>query len=86
MHELTLLADLMKKIDSVVREQQAERATKVTVRLGALAHISAGHFREHFDQSKVGTVAENAELEVITETDETDPNAQEILLDSLEVE
>lgn len=86
MHEFSLLADLMKKIDQVVKEQGAGQAAVITVKLGALSHISANHFREHFDHAKRGTVAANAHLEVITLDDETDEHAQEILLESLEVE
>lgn len=86
MHEHSLLNDLMRKIDQVVREQNATQATQVTVKLGAFSHISPGHFREHFDQAKPGTVAENAELVVYASDDESDPLAQEMILESLEVE
>jgi len=34
----------------------------------------------------VGTVAEGARLKIETNDDETDPHAQDILLDSVEVE
>jgi hydrogenase nickel incorporation protein HypA/HybF len=86
MHEHSLLNDLMRKIERVVQEHNAKRATKVTVKLGAFSHISPGHFREHFDQAKPGTVAASAELEVYASDDETDPLAQEMILESLEVE
>ncbi|MCB1123831.1 MAG: hydrogenase maturation nickel metallochaperone HypA [Verrucomicrobiae bacterium] len=86
MHEHSLLNNLMHKIEQVVHEQHAERATKVTIRLGAFSHISPGHFREHFDQAKPGTVADGAELEVYASDDESDPFAQEMILESLEVE
>ncbi len=85
MHEMSLLSDLMRKIDKVVHEHHAQRATHVTVKLGALSHISPSHFREHFDQAKIGTVAEEADLEVVALTDEQDEHAQEIYLESLEV-
>ena len=84
MHEFSLLADLFRKIETIVSENQAHQATRVTVQLGALAHISPEHLREHFNQAKSGTSAENAELEV-TLTDEHDPQAQDIVLRSLEV-
>ena len=86
MHEFSLLANLMKKINQIAGDNQAERVTQVHVSLGALSHISADHFREHFVHAAKGTVAENAELEITVKTDETDPLAQEILLVSLEVE
>jgi hydrogenase nickel incorporation protein HypA/HybF len=38
----------------------AERVTRIRVRLGALAHFTPEHFREHFEEASGGTVAENA--------------------------
>jgi len=84
-HEFSLMADLLKKIDRLAEEQQAERVVGVRVRLGALSHISAGHFREHFEQGVKGTVAEGARLDVRVSDDARDPNAQDILLESIEV-
>ncbi|MFN0123187.1 MAG: hydrogenase/urease maturation nickel metallochaperone HypA [Blastocatellia bacterium] len=86
MHELSLIADLLRKIEAISREQGSRRVTGVKVRIGALAHISADHFRDHFTHAVHGTVAEGAWLETETLTDIADPHAQEILLDSVEVE
>lgn len=86
MHEMSLIQDLIRKIETIARENRAERIAAVTIRLGALAHISAGHLREHFQQASLGTCAESARLEIKNSTDETAPDAQDILLDSVEVE
>jgi hydrogenase nickel incorporation protein HypA/HybF len=86
MHEMSLLADLMRKIEAVAREQGAERVVSVTVRLGALAHISPGHLREHFVQAARETIADGADFHVIEISDEHHPEAQDIILDSVEVE
>ena len=85
MHEASLMKDLMRKIDAVAREQNARRVLGVSVRLGALSHMSAGHFREHFAVASEGTLAAGAELKIEVLTDTTDPHAQEILLQSVEV-
>ncbi|WP_018937484.1 MULTISPECIES: hydrogenase maturation nickel metallochaperone HypA [unclassified Thioalkalivibrio] len=85
MHEFSLMADLMRKIEQVAAEHDAARVTRVRVWLGALAHITPEHFREHFEDGTRGTVAEGAELEVETSDDETHPEAQQILLRSLDV-
>lgn len=85
MHEWTLINGLMNKIESIAKSEKARSVKKVKVRLGALSHLSAGHFREHFEEASRGTLAEGAVLEVEELTDETDPNAQNIVLDSLEV-
>jgi hydrogenase nickel incorporation protein HypA/HybF len=86
MHESSLLVGLIAKIEAIAREENAARVTNVTVRLGALSNISPGHFREHFEQAVPGTIAEGAALEVIAMEDLSDALAQEILLDSVEVE
>ncbi len=85
MHEFSLLNSLMNKIETIAREQKANKVVVVKVKLGALSHISAGHFSEHFERASQGTVAEDAKLEIAVSDDIKDPNAQEILLDSVEV-
>ena len=57
-----------------------------SVRLGALTDLSADHFREHFETAAVGSLAEGATLEVEVDTDTEDPNAQDILLVSVDAE
>lgn len=86
MHEMSLIHDLMRKIETIAREQNAVKVVGAKVRLGALAHISADHFREHFEEESKGTIAGGARLEVELLTDENDPQAQDIILDSVEVE
>ena len=98
MHEMSLLRDLIRKIDEIASAEGvagaegAESAEgvasvrRVTVRIGALAHISAAHFREHFEQAIVGHSAAGAELVVEVSEDQSDPLAQEIVLLSLEVD
>ena len=85
MHEHSLMADLLRKIEQVAADNNAERVTRVRVWLGALSHITPEHFREHFEDSTRGTLAEGAELEVETSDDDTHPEAQQILLRNLDV-
>lgn len=85
MHEASLMKDLMRKIESVAQDQHAARITSVSVSLGALSHMSADHFREHFAVASEGTMAEGAELKIEVLTDLNDPHAQEILLKSVDV-
>lgn len=86
MHEMSLLRDLMKKIDTIATDNDAQKITCVRVNIGALAHISGDHFREHFEQAARNTLAEGAQLEVVELTDTSDPHAQDIMLDSVDVE
>ena len=85
MHEFSLISDLMKKIESVARQQKAAKIISVKVKLGALSHISGDHFREHFVHAARGTMAADARLDIVELSDQDDPRAQEILLDSVEV-
>jgi hydrogenase nickel incorporation protein HypA/HybF len=86
MHELSLFADLTRKVDDVVRRANGERAAEIVVKLGALSHMSAEHFQEHFDEVSKGTIAEGARLAVEESDDPHDPHAQDMVLQSVEVE
>ncbi len=86
MHEIGLINDLMNQIHRIAREQNARRITRVEVRLGALCHIGAAHFREHFRHCSAGTIVEGAELVLREATRVDDAHAQEILLESIQIE
>jgi hydrogenase nickel incorporation protein HypA/HybF len=85
MHEHSLISDLVRKITSVARLHDGARIVGVTVRLGALSHISASHFREHFVRETVGTLAEDARLTVIESTDIDPQHGQDVMLESVEM-
>jgi hydrogenase nickel incorporation protein HypA/HybF len=76
----------MRKIENVAEEQGARRVTGIKVRLGALSHFSEEHFKEHFEEASVGTVAEGADVKVTLLSDTSDPLAQEVILESVDVE
>jgi len=86
MHEASLIADLLRRIDAVARGEHAKRIIAVSVRLGALSHFSADHFAEHFAHASRGTIAEGARLAVTVSDDMRHRNAQDILIESIEVE
>ncbi len=86
MHELSLMSDLLKKIQEVAHDQGSDKVVGVCVKLGALAHISESHFRGHFKDGTRGTLAEHARLDVELCADIQDEHAQDILLTSVEVE
>jgi hydrogenase nickel incorporation protein HypA/HybF len=85
MHEMGLIRDLLHKIEQIAAEQNARRIAKVDVWLGALAHISPDHFREHFVEGIQGSLAEGADLEIELSGDIHHPQAQDILLKSIDV-
>jgi hydrogenase nickel incorporation protein HypA/HybF len=85
MHEQSLMNNLMNKILSLAEKEKATQVTKVSVKLGALSHMSPEHFIEHFNISAKGTIAENATIDTEEDQDINDPNAQSILLKSIDV-
>jgi len=86
MHEQSLMADLMRKILSVSLANGGCKVAGLKVKLGALAHISPEHFMKHFVEAAKDTVAEGARVDIEVETDTTDPRAQDIWVDSVELE
>lgn len=86
MHEFSLLSGLLRQIQEIAREHQAERILEVHIWLGALADISPDHFREHFDEAVQGSALEGVRLSILQDTDLTNPRAQEILIESIDIE
>lgn len=86
MHEMGLFKDLLRKIESISKEHQDKRIVKLKVKLGALSHLSPDHFLDHFDTFSIGTACEGASVEIIEEKDPDAPHAQEVVLESVEVE
>jgi hydrogenase nickel incorporation protein HypA/HybF len=85
-HEQALMKDLMRKIESEAQAEGGTRVTRIRVRLGALSHFTVDHFREHFEDASRGTLAEGAEVEAELRTDPTEPEAQGVVLESIELE
>lgn len=86
MHEFTLLKGIMEKLAQISEQEGGARVAVVRVTIGALAHISPSHFREHFEHAAKGTVAQGADLEIQENMDKDDPMAQEIVLNSVDIE
>ncbi len=86
MHEHALMADLIGQILKTAAREHARRVTAVSVRLGALSHMTPDHFGEHFEQVAAGTIAEGAILHTVTSDDIGDPHAADVILTDVEVE
>jgi len=78
--------DLMRKLEAEARSEGGRRVTRIRLRLGALSHFTEAHFREHFEHASRGTIAEGAEVEAELRTDPTEPDAQGVVLESIELE
>ena len=85
MHETGLVAVLIRRIEAVAREQDGRQVLRVAVWLGAFSHLSAEHFAEHFRVAAAGTIAAGAALDIEVSADTGHPDAQHLVLRSLEV-
>jgi hydrogenase nickel incorporation protein HypA/HybF len=85
-HEKALMDDLIRKLEAEASLEGAVRVTRIRVRLGALSHFTQAHFREHFEHASRGTVAEGADVEAELGTDPTEPHAQGVVLESVDVQ
>ena len=80
------MTNLMRQIREIAAAEKASRVIGIKVWCGALSHMSRAHFAEHFAPAAVGTLAEGAVLDVTVSDDLTDPRAQDIVLESVDVE
>ena len=85
MHETALVRDFVRRIDQIARAAGASHVIGAKVWLGALSHLSAEHFREHFALEARDTLASTATLKIEVSTDPTDPHAQQVRLESVEL-
>lgn len=86
MHERALMADVMRKVESVAAREGAGRVVRLEVRLGALSHFTPEHFREHFADVSRGTIADGAHVDAVVDDDVGGDHAQDVILESVEVE
>lgn len=86
MHEASLVSNLIEKIISIAADHDVGRISVVHIKLGALSHLSPAHFRDHFRVASQGTVVEHVELDIQVSNDTTAPDAQEIILSSIDVD
>jgi hydrogenase nickel incorporation protein HypA/HybF len=86
MHETALVRDIVRRIDEFARATNARRVTGAKVWLGALSHLSAEHFREHFAMEARDTLAAAAVLEIEVSEDLDDPDAQHVRLASVDLD
>lgn len=85
MHEASLMRDLMAKILTLAEREGADRVTGVSVWLGALSHMSAEHFTEHYRAAAAGTLAAEAALDIAVSDDVADANALHVVLRGIDV-
>jgi hydrogenase nickel incorporation protein HypA/HybF len=84
MHEMSLLQNLMDEILALARRHDAKSVSLIRLKIGAQTRISPDHLREHFTTAARGTVAQDAMLDVVEDTDPT--AGLDIILESVELE
>jgi hydrogenase nickel incorporation protein HypA/HybF len=86
MHESGMIRDLVRRAEDAARDAGAKRIAGLSVWLGALSQMSPAHFRDHFDSDARGTLVEGAHLTLEASDDVRHPQAQSVMLQSLELE
>ena len=86
MHETATVRDIVRRIEDLARAAGERRVTGAKVWLGALSHLSAEHFREHFAIEARDTIAAGAVLEIEVSDDPEDPHAQHVRLESVDLD
>ena len=81
---LTLVRDIIRGIEDLARAAGGARVTGAKIWLGALSHLSADHFREHYAIEAQGTAAAGATLVIEASDDLNDPHAQRVRLESVD--
>jgi hydrogenase nickel incorporation protein HypA/HybF len=85
MHETSLVRDIVRRIDDLARST-GSRVRRAKIWLGALSHLSAEHFQEHFVIEAHGTLAAGALLDIEASDDPQDPHAQHVRLVSVDLD
>ena len=86
MHETALVRDVVRRIEDLVHATCARYVTSVKVWLGALSHLSAEHFREHYAIEAQDLIAASATLSIEVSSDLDHPHAQHARLESVDLD
>lgn len=86
MHEEAMLNDVVRKAEEVARREGASRVTRVRLWVGARSHLAGPELRDRWAYAVAGTALSGAEVEIETSSDRSDPNAENVMLRSLDVE
>jgi len=62
MHELSVCLSLMQQVETIARERNSARVTKITLNIGPLSGVEPDLLRNAYPLAAAGTVAEDAEL------------------------
>jgi hydrogenase nickel incorporation protein HypA/HybF len=86
MHETALVRDVVRRIEDLAGATGARRIAGAKVWLGALSHLSAEHFREHYAIEAQGSIAAGATLVIEVSSNLDHPDAQHVRLESVDLD
>ena len=86
MHETALVRDVVRRIEDLAHATGARRITGAKIWLGALSHLSAEHFREHYAFEAQGSMAAGAILTIEASSHLDHPDAQHVRLESVDLD
>lgn len=64
MHELSIAQSIIEIAENIARENDSKAVKKIKVQIGEFSGVVKEALEFSFDIAKVGTIAENAELEI----------------------
>ena len=86
MHEEAMLRDVIRKAENVARREGGQRVTRVRLWVGARSHLGGPELTARWAHAVAGTPLSGAEVEIELSRDSSDPNAENVMLRSLDVE
>ena len=86
MHEQAMLQDLVRKAEEVAHREGAGPVTRVRLWVGARSHLGGPELGERWADAVAGTVLAGARVEIEVSRDPTDPNAESVVLRSIDVD
>jgi Zn finger protein HypA/HybF involved in hydrogenase expression len=85
MHEWSVIIPLVRAIEAAATAHRAARVVGATVAIASSSGLSEEHLCEHFALASRGSIAEGATLTIEVRRDLSDPPAQGLVLERIEV-
>ncbi|MGD0588157.1 MAG: hydrogenase/urease maturation nickel metallochaperone HypA [Thermoplasmata archaeon] len=86
MHEEAMLKDVVRKAEEVAHREGAARVTRVRLWVGARSHLAGPELKDRWANAVTGTTLSGSEVEIETSSDREHPNAETVILRSLDVD
>lgn len=64
MHELSICQGLLRQVEQIAKDNDARAVERIILRVGALSGVEPPLLERAFEIARMGTVAEEAELEI----------------------